>query len=90
MTVRQSRHAGNCKCSPKSNRALPEVVEIEATNDAPIFIDKHVKNASPGLLFGQKCAMSLSELLTELVAAIADRFGEVGPVACSKARTADS
>jgi len=39
-----------------------------------------VKNAGTAFLFGQKCAVSLSELLIEIVATIADELGEVGPV----------
>jgi hypothetical protein len=73
---------GDPLCNAKTDLRGPihEVVEIEATHDLPIFIDEHVKNADPGLLFGQECTMSLSELLIEIVATIADRLGEVGPV----------
>jgi hypothetical protein len=81
---RRSRYAatGDPLCNAKTDLRSPihEVVEIEATNDRPIFIDKHVKNADTGLLFGQECTMSLSELLKEIVATIADRLGAVRPV----------
>jgi hypothetical protein len=59
---------------------IPKTVQIEATHDLPIFIDEHVKNAGTGLLLGQERAMSLSELLIEIIATVADRRGEVGPV----------
>jgi len=57
-----------------------EVVQVEAAYDLLVFVDEHVKNAGTGFLFGQECAMSLSVLLIEIVATIANEVGEVGPV----------
>ena len=81
---RQSRHTttGDPLSNAKTNLRCPvdEVVQIEASRHLPIFIDEHVKNAETSLLLGQPSAMSLSELLTEIVATIADRRRKVGAV----------
>jgi hypothetical protein len=70
------------RCNTEADHRGPihEIVQIEATHDRSIFLDEHVKNADAGLLFGQSCAMSLSELLIEIVATIADELGKVGSV----------
>ncbi|HUC14811.1 MAG TPA: hypothetical protein VMS00_10200 [Acidimicrobiales bacterium] len=57
-----------------------EVIQVEAPNHRPVPVEQHVKDAHPGVLLGQKRAVSLRELLKELIAAIADGCGEVGPV----------
>jgi hypothetical protein len=56
------------------------VVQVEAAQDCRVFIHEHVKNAFPGLLLGQGLAISRREVLKEIVATIADRRSEVGPV----------
>ena len=73
-----------CKAETDHRGPIHEVVQIEATDDLPISIDEHVKNADPGFLLGQEFAMSLSELLIEIVATIADRLSEVVPVGLLK------
>jgi hypothetical protein len=81
---RGSRHTATSdslgKAKTDHRGPIHKVVQIEATHDLPIFVDEHVKNAGTSLLFGQERTMSLGELLIEIIAAIADRLGEVGPV----------
>jgi hypothetical protein len=69
-------------CQAETDHRCPvrNVVEIEAPHDLPILIDEHVKEADTGLLVGQERTMSLSELLVEIVATVADRLSEVRPV----------
>jgi hypothetical protein len=69
---------GNAK--PDYRSSIYEVVQIEATHDLRVFIDEHVEDADTGLLFGQKCSVSVGELRKEIVATIADRLGEVRPI----------
>ena len=62
---------------------IDEVVQVEATHDL-LVVDEHVKDAGTGFLLGQQRAMSLSELLKEIVATIADGLGEEGPIGLLK------
>jgi hypothetical protein len=57
-----------------------QVVQVEAPDNRPVRVEQHMKDAPPTVLLGQKLAVSLRESLKELIAAIGDRCGEVGPV----------
>jgi hypothetical protein len=57
-----------------------EFVEVETADDRPVLIDKDVTDAEPGLLLGEERAVSLREVLIEIIATIADRLGEVRAV----------
>jgi hypothetical protein len=73
---------GDPLCNAITDRRGPvhEIEQIEATHDLLVLGNEHVKNAGTGFLFRQECAVSLSELLIEIVATIADGLGEVAPV----------
>jgi hypothetical protein len=60
--------------------SIDEIVQIESTRDSSVVTDEHVIGTGPGLLLGQELKMPLIELLEEVVASVADRFGEVCPV----------
>jgi len=82
----QSRRGHSTTRNPLTNAisnvrgSIDEIVQIESTRDSLVVADEHVKGTDPGLLLGQELKMPLIEVLEEVVASIADRFGEVCPI----------
>jgi hypothetical protein len=59
---------------------IHEFIQVETADDGLVLIDKDVTDAEPRFLLGEERAVSLREVLIEIIATIADRLGEVGAV----------
>src|SRR6516225_715493 len=61
-------------------RAVLEIEQVEPAEHRAILADEHVEHAGASLLLGQQGAVSLGEMVEELIAAVGDKGGEVGAV----------
>jgi hypothetical protein len=59
---------------------IHDSVQVETADDRLVVIDKHVTDAQSGFLLGEERAVSIREVLIEIIATIADRLGEIRAV----------
>jgi hypothetical protein len=59
---------GNPVTNP--GRAVPQVIEVEATNDRSVAVDEHVKDADAGVLLNKERIMMFRQRFIELIATI--------------------